>query len=70
MPKTYVNVPMTEEQARRVAATDAAWTGPKLIALCAATLGLALTVLFLAAWGYIGPDTEQPVQRIHYFETD
>lgn len=70
MPKTYVNVPMTEEQARRVAETDAAWTGPKLIVLCAVTLGIAFSILFSAAWGYIGPDTEQPVHRIHYFETD
>jgi hypothetical protein len=68
--KTYVNVPMTEEQARRVAETDASWTGPKLIVLCAATLGVAFAVLFAAAWGIIGPEPDQARPMIEYFETD
>ncbi|MBC7174140.1 MAG: hypothetical protein H5U40_16980 [Polyangiaceae bacterium] len=61
---------MTEEQARRVAETDANWTGPKLIVLCAVTLGVAFVVLFSAAWGIIGPKTDQARPMIEYFTTD
>ncbi len=70
MAKTYVNVPATEEEARRIAETDAAWTGPKLIVLNAVTLAVAFAILFSAAWGIIGPQTDQARPMIEYFETD
>ncbi|MBX3245687.1 MAG: hypothetical protein KF901_00750 [Myxococcales bacterium] len=52
MAKTYINVPVTDEEKARIEKTDAAWTGPKLIVLTAVTLGVALLVLWLAANGY------------------
>jgi hypothetical protein len=70
MPKTYVNIPMTEEQARRVAEIDARWTGPKLIVLCAVTLGLVFTMLGLAAWRVIGPKSDEPLPIIQFTSTD
>ncbi len=54
--KSYVNIPMTEEQARRVAEVDDSWTGPKLVILCAVTLFLAMFLLWAAAWRVVGPD--------------
>lgn len=70
MAKSYVNVPVSDELARRVAKVDESWTGPKLIVLCAVTLGTALAILFSAAWGIIGPKTDQARPMIEYFETD
>jgi len=55
MSKTYNNVPMSESERKRVEKQDEFWDGPKLIVLCAITLGVALTVLWLAANQYIGP---------------
>ena len=69
MAETFNNVPMTKEQAERVAKTDGAWTGPKLIGLAFATLAVAFTVLWLAANGSfstyreyqnVGHDLEAP----------
>jgi hypothetical protein len=55
MSKSYVNVPMTEAEAKQFQAQDAFWTGPKLIALCAVTLAFALALLTALAWNWIGP---------------
>jgi len=55
MAETYNNVPMSEKLAESVAKTDAFWTGPKLVVLCAATLITAMTILWLAANGILGP---------------
>lgn len=55
MSQSYVNIPMTEAEAKAFRETDARWTGPKLVVLCAVTLGAALFVLTSAAWGWIGP---------------
>ena len=70
MAKTYVNIPMTEEQARRVAETDAKWTGPKLMVLCAVTLAIVFTILASAAWRVIGPKSDQPFPLIQFTTTD
>ncbi|MCB9599373.1 MAG: hypothetical protein H6721_14295 [Sandaracinus sp.] len=55
MAKTYINIPVTDEEKARIERTDATWTGPKLIVLLALTLGTALVVLWLAANGHIVP---------------
>lgn len=59
MPETYNNVEMDESLARKVAASDKSWTGPKLIALCAVTLGGALVFLWMMANNIIGPTIHQ-----------
>ncbi len=69
MPETYNNVPMTEEEAKLVAERAARWTGPRLIALCAVSLGIALLILWSAAWRKIGPTFEGEVPLIHYLDT-
>jgi hypothetical protein len=55
MSKSYVNVPMTEAEAKKFQEQDAFWTGPRLIVLCAITLGGALLLLTSLAWNWIGP---------------
>ncbi|MEO0324564.1 MAG: hypothetical protein AAF447_16495 [Myxococcota bacterium] len=55
MAEHYNNVTMSEESAANVKRDDAAWTGPKLIVLCAVTLGLALCLLWAMANGHVGP---------------
>ena len=55
MSQSYVNIPMTEAEAKAFRETDARWTGPRLVALCAVTLFGALFLLTAAAWGWIGP---------------
>lgn len=59
MPETYNNVPMDEPSARKVAASDKSWTGPKLVILCAITLGAALVFLWAMANNHIGPTIHQ-----------
>ncbi|MEM9069483.1 MAG: hypothetical protein AAGE52_13300 [Myxococcota bacterium] len=59
MAETYNNVPMSEDEQKRVAAQDAAWTGPKLVVLCAITLGGALALLWAMANNIIGPTINQ-----------
>lgn len=59
MSKSYINIPMTDAEKRAFEATDARWTGPRLVALCAVTLGGALFLLTSLAWGWIGPDTHK-----------
>ena len=64
MSKSYINIPMTDAEKAAFEKSDAFWTGPRLVALCAVTLGCALFVLTAAAWGWIGPkqgDTLAPV---------
>ena len=55
MAEHYNNVTMSEDAAARVKAQDAFWTGPKLIVLCAITLGAALLLLWAMANNYVGP---------------
>ena len=55
MPDTYINVPVTEAERKRIEREDATWTAPRLITLCAVTLGGALLLLWAMANGYIGP---------------
>ncbi len=55
MAEHYNNVTMSEKSAANVKRDDATWTGPKLIALCAVTLGAALVLLWAMANGYVGP---------------
>jgi hypothetical protein len=69
MAETYNNVPMTEEEAKLVAERDARWTGPRLIALTAGALGIALLILWSAAWRKIGPSFDGEVPLIHYTDT-
>ncbi len=64
MSKSYINVPMTDAEKAAFEKSDAFWTGPRLVALCAVTLGGALFLLTAAAWQWIGPqqgDTLAPV---------
>lgn len=68
MPETYNNVPMTEEEAKLVAERDAFWTGPRFIALTAVSLGIALLILWSAAWRKIGPTFEGEVPLIQYLD--
>jgi hypothetical protein len=69
MAQTYNNVPMTEDEAKLVAERDARWTGPRFVALTAASLGIALLILWSAAWRKIGPTYEGEVPLIHYTDT-
>jgi hypothetical protein len=55
MSDTYNNVPMSERMASRTDKEDAFWTGPKLILLGFATLGVAFALLWSMAEGIIGP---------------
>ena len=59
MAETYNNVPMSESSARKVAASDKSWTGPKLVVLTAITLGSALAFLWAMANNIIGPTINQ-----------
>ena len=56
MSQTYNNVPMSDSLAESVAKSDAAWSGPKLIVLCFATLGLAFALLWSMAEGIVAPE--------------
>ncbi|MEM6960195.1 MAG: hypothetical protein AAF355_09395 [Myxococcota bacterium] len=42
-----VNVPLSEDEERSAKEIDASWTGPKLIVLCAVTLAIALSALYI-----------------------
>ncbi len=55
MSDTYVNVPVTEAERKRIEREEATWTAPKLIALCAVTLSGAFFLLWAMSNGYIGP---------------
>lgn len=55
MSDTYINVPVSDAERQRIEREEATWTGPKLIALCAVTLGGALLLLWAMSNGYIGP---------------
>ncbi|MEM1416662.1 MAG: hypothetical protein AAGH15_17250 [Myxococcota bacterium] len=55
MAEHYNNVTMSEQSAKNVARDDAFWTGPKLIVLCAVTLGAALFLLWAMSVNLIGP---------------
>jgi hypothetical protein len=55
MSDTYNNVPMSDSMAARTEKEDAFWTGPKLILLSFATLGVAFALLWSMAQGIIGP---------------
>ena len=45
----YANVPLTPEERERYRASEAFWTGPRLVALTAVTLGAALFALYTMA---------------------
>jgi len=55
MSDTYNNVPMSDSMAARTEKEDAFWSGPKLILLSFATLGVAFALLWSMAQGIIGP---------------
>lgn len=54
-----INVPMSDEDKKRVQAVDEAWTGPKLTALVIVFMTCALTFLLALAEGVIGPVVHQ-----------
>ena len=54
-PKTYINIPVSEADEKRIYANDKRWTGPRLILLTACTLTAAFIVLFMASQHMIGP---------------
>lgn len=66
MSKSYVNVPMTDAQKAAFEASDAFWTGPKLVVLCAVTLGAALLLLTSLAWQWIGPQQGDTLAPQHH----
>ena len=68
MSKSYVNVAMTEEEAKIVAERDDKWTGPRFIVLAAVTLAVALLILWSAAWRQIGPSFDGDVPLINYVD--
>ncbi len=55
MADTYINIPVTEAERERIEREEATWTAPKLIVLCAVTLGCAFLLLWAMSNGYIGP---------------
>jgi len=55
MSDTYNNVPMSDSMAARTEKEDTFWSGPKLIILSFATLGVAFALLWSMAEGIIGP---------------
>ena len=55
MSDTYNNVQMSDRMAAATAKEDAFWSGPKLILLGFATLGVAFALLWAMAVGIIGP---------------
>jgi len=54
-----INVPMSDEDKKRVQAVDEAWTGPKLTVLLIIFMTFALSFLLALAEGYIGPVVNQ-----------
>lgn len=55
MSDTYNNVPMSDSMAARTEKEDGFWSGPKLVLLSFATLGLAFALLWSMAEGIVGP---------------
>jgi hypothetical protein len=47
--KAFANVPMSEGEQKAYQQSEEFWTGPRLVALTAGTLGVALVVLYLMA---------------------
>lgn len=68
MSKSYVNVAMTEEEAKIVAERDDKWTGPRLIVLSFVTIAVAFVILWSAAWRKIGPSFDGDVPLINYVD--
>lgn len=69
MSKSYINVPMSDAEKQAFEASDAYWTGPKLILLLAVTLSAALLLLTSLAWRWIGPqqgDTLAPQHHVSH----
>ena len=52
-----INVPMTAEEAARVKAQDAYWTGPRLCMLAGGFLGTCLVILYILASLPMSQDT-------------
>ncbi len=67
MSETYNNVPMSDSLAEKVVKTDGRWSGPRLVLLCAVTLLIAWTVLWLAADTSIGPTFTEHENVTHDF---
>lgn len=53
------NIPLTEDEQKAMMAMDAAWTGPRLIALLLGFMAFALFFLYLMADNIIGPAINQ-----------
>lgn len=56
MSDTFVNVPVSEDDKRRIVGEDKAWTGPKLIGLMTVSVVIALITLYCMAnlWRWQG----------------
>lgn len=54
-PDTYINIPVTDAEARAIRDTDQAWGGPKLIVLLLGTLGFAFFVLWASSQHLVVP---------------
>jgi hypothetical protein len=70
MSDTYNNVPMSEGMAARTEKADAFWTGPKLIVLGFATLGVAFALLWAMAQGIVGPTQHDSTEghEVHFLQ--
>ncbi len=58
-PPTHINVPMSDASRERILREDRFWTAPKLIFLCALTLGLSFALLYAMSTNLIGPTIHQ-----------
>lgn len=70
MSDTYNNVPMSDRMATKTEKEDEFWTGPKLILLGFATLGVAFALLWAMAEGIIGPTVHDSNEgnEIHFLQ--
>jgi hypothetical protein len=70
MSDTYNNVPMSDSMAARTEKEDEFWTGPKLILLGFATLGVAFALLWSMAEGIIGPTVHDSNEgnEVHFLQ--
>lgn len=54
-----INVPVSEDMAKRIEATDRSWSAPKLVILLLVTMTIVVSVLLMAAEEVIGPAIHQ-----------
>ena len=70
MSDTYNNVPMSDGMRDKTEKEDDFWTGPKLILLGFATLGVAFALLWSMSEGIIGPTVHDSNEgnEVHFLQ--